>query len=565
MVVYYLYKVSEKLTDYRYPIKEGDICMLYDGDAVKTIYVDSETETDSIWRDFKFIDSKSLKSYHLPKTDSVLCAPVGDKHAIGDTALLTQLIQECKGEWLLDFLNETSAVLSGFVDYWDLMVLRRLTGDDDIEIAYGDEEALSAFIDEPDEDDEDEELEDEYEEEYTDVDILPKSYDIKWFCLSALSCIEGLMDKRSYQILHDTLQGDSRSDIASRFHLTQERIRQIVVKATKQAKELLIEQRQSLEEAKAENAKLRVQMNLLREDMSKLKALLPHEVSSNNDHVDDDINADLTELLETPLTGIKVSVRATNILSTMGVTKFANIPQIDSSMTLLSARNIGRKTVHEISQLLEDFHLTFGLSLTEVVVALNKNDWYAAKRKWMGGESKKIINDREIESSRNREENRIVKTEEATIVLTREVIETARTPNGGFTKSQLAALGVDWPAPDNWIQEKVGTMITPTQLEDFNRIEYVAKPLPQSCQEKGQNSYKSVASNSEDLRRMEAILQALTHFYVPATPHDIARAVSRSTWGDAIVREDTVDSYLKRLPEVEYVKWGKYILKNRHK
>jgi DNA-directed RNA polymerase subunit alpha len=165
MVVYYLNKVSEKLTDYRYPIKEGDICMLYDGDAVKTIYVDSETETDSIWRDFKFIDSKSLKSYHLPKTDSVLCAPVGDKHAIGDTALLTQLIQECKGEWLLDFLNETSAVLSGFVDYWDLMVLRRLTGDDDIEIAYGDEEALSAFIDKPDEDDEDEELEDEYEEE----------------------------------------------------------------------------------------------------------------------------------------------------------------------------------------------------------------------------------------------------------------------------------------------------------------------------------------------------------------------------------------------------------------
>ena len=54
----------------------------------------------------------------------------------------------------MDFLNETSAVLSGFVDYWDLMVLRRLTGDDDIEIAYGDEEASSAFIDEPDEDDE---------------------------------------------------------------------------------------------------------------------------------------------------------------------------------------------------------------------------------------------------------------------------------------------------------------------------------------------------------------------------------------------------------------------------
>ena len=249
----------------------------------------------------------------------------------------------------------------------------------------------------------------------------------------------------------------------------------------------------------------------------------------------------------------------------MGVTKFADIPQIDSSMTLSNARNSGRKTVHEISQLLEDFHLTYGLSLTEVVVALNENDWYAAKRKWMRGESKKSITDSETEGCGNRKENRIVKAEEATIVLTREIVETARTPNGGFTKSQLAALGVDWPAPDNWIQEKVGTMITPTQLEDFNRIEYVAKPLPQSYQEKGQNSYKSVASNSEDLRRMEAILQALSHFYVPATPHDIARAISRSAWGDEIVREDTIDSYLKRLPEVKYVKWGKYILKNRYK
>lgn len=384
MVVYYLNKVSERLADYRYPIKEGDICMLYDGDAVKTIYVDSETETDSIWRDFKFIDSKSLKSYHLPKTDSVLCAPVGDKHAIGDTALLTQLIQECKGEWLLDFLNETSAVLSGFVDYWDLMVLRRLTGDDDIEIAYGDEEALSAFIDEPNEDDEDEELEDEYEEEYTDVDILPKSYDIKWFCLSALSCIEGLMDKRSYQILHDTLQGDSRSDIASRFHLTQERIRQIVVKATKQAKELLIEQRQSLEEAKAENAKLRVQMNLLREDLEGLKKLVPQNVFIYKSE-EGNINAELTELLETPLKDINLPVRATNILLFMKVSKFADIPQIESSMKLLKVRNSGRKTLLDVSHFLEDFHLTFGMSLTEIVDVLKKTDWHDAKRKWIGG------------------------------------------------------------------------------------------------------------------------------------------------------------------------------------
>ena len=39
MVVYYIKKESESLADYRYPIKEGDICMLYDGEVIKTVYI----------------------------------------------------------------------------------------------------------------------------------------------------------------------------------------------------------------------------------------------------------------------------------------------------------------------------------------------------------------------------------------------------------------------------------------------------------------------------------------------------------------------------------------------
>lgn len=50
----------------------------------------------------------------------------------------------------------------------------------------------------------------------------------------------------------------------------------------------------------------------------------------------------------------------------------------------------------------------------------------------------------------------------------------------------------------------------------------------------------------------------------PATPRDIARTISRSAWGYDVVHEDTVDSYLKRLPEVEYVQWGKYLLKSKN-
>lgn len=379
MVVYYLNKVSERLADYRYPIKEGDICMLYDGEKVKTIYVDNETEVDSIWRDFKFIDSKSLKSYHLPKTDCVICAPIGDKRAIGNTRLLTQLIQECKGEWLLDFLTETSAVLSGFVDYWDLMVLRRLIGEDDIEIEYGDEKALTAFIGKLDEND----IVKVDDDEYADVDTFSPKNDIKWFCLSALSCIKNEMDERCYQILYDTLKGDSKSEIASKFHLTQERIRQIVAKATEQANEVIIAQHKSFEETKAENTKLKAQIDLLKENIANLKDKLPRDDNTEQKSVDENISSELAELLETPIANIALSLRATKTLMYMGIKKFAEIPRIESEVSILNVRNSGRKTVHDILQMLDDFHLSLGMSFANILDILKINDWHSAKRKWI--------------------------------------------------------------------------------------------------------------------------------------------------------------------------------------
>ena len=642
MVVYYIKKEGEKLADYRYPIKEGDICMLYDGEVIKTVYIDSELDPSSIWRDFKFIDTKSLKSYQFPTSDSILCAPIGDKHAIGDSILLTQLIKECKGEWLLDFLNETSAVLSGFVGYWDLKILKRFTGDDDIEIVYEKYEALSAFLEMSEEVDEYDD-----EEDFDEEDLLPKNNDIKWFCLSALACIEGQMDKRSYQILYDTLNGVSRRELASQFNLTQERIRQIVVKATKQAKEIFIEQRKSLEQIKVENTKLNVQLNLLREDIISLKSKLSKEVLTHQKINDADLDEELLDLLETPIKDLQLSARATNILLYMKVYKFVDIPQIESQMKLSKERNSGQKTVHEVSQLLNYFHLTFGMTYTEVVNVLKTNEWHVAKRRWLRvnnnndngnyntgvtlrenvsggnlsnsmldsgdkrigsivklfpshekgeivsvrldekGEKKlvvktndgkmRVIDDhpylfeifkRKVHSEininkRNQERNAQITPNKPSIVLTREIIEAARTPNGGFTKNQLAAIGIEWPPSQTWIEEKVGTLISPTQLEAFNRIEYVAKTTHGFNHSTGSKTYKDVAFNSDDCRKMEAILQAMAHFDTPATPRDIARTISRSAWGDDVIREGTVDSILKRIPEVEYIKWGKYILKSR--
>ena len=487
-----------------------------------------------------------------------------------------------------------------------------------------------------------------------DSDLLPKSNDVKWFCLSALACLEGQLDKRSYEILNDMLKGNSRSEIADRHHLTQERIRQITMKAIKQAKELLIEQRKSIEETKVENAQLNAQLKLLQEEIVRLKTLIPKDAITSLGNENEELTTELILLLETPIIDIALPARATNILLYMGVQKFSDIPQIDSSMRLLEERNSGKKTVYDISRMLENFHLTFGMSYTEIVNTLKDRDWRTAKRKWIRetGRTKSIINQNDNDNNdkkpsignvsngtftngtQDKGDNRIgyivklfpsqqvgeivnvsvdgkgikkllVRTNEgtimaiddipylyeilkrdahskinantenqkgaeeetqenATIELTKDIIESARTPNGGFTKSQLAAIGIDWPPSRDWIEEVVGTKITPTQLEAFNHIEYV-NPSSEIYKVKGSKTYKDVASSLADRKKMEAILQAMTHFYTPATPHDIARTISRSAWGGEVVREETVDTFLKLLPEVEYIKWGKYILKSRNK
>ena len=136
MVVYYINKVNDNLRAYSFPFKEGDICMLHEGNIVKTVYIDSEVEDNSIFRDFRYVDTKSLRGYHFPNIDTILCAPYGRSKAKGDKALVLLLMTDCNGEWLTDFLNDTKAIIEGARDYWDLTVLRRLTRDENIDIVF---------------------------------------------------------------------------------------------------------------------------------------------------------------------------------------------------------------------------------------------------------------------------------------------------------------------------------------------------------------------------------------------------------------------------------------------
>ena len=149
------------------------------------------------------------------------------------------------------------------------------------------------------------------------------------------------------------------------------------------------------------------------------------------------------------------------------------------------------------------------------------------------------------------------------ITLTHGLIEKARTPNGGFTKSQLAAIGIGWPPPEDWIEKKVGTKITKEQLEVFNKIEYTRQSTKLRISKISDSTYKNVTKNTVERQQMIAILQVMLRFEVPATVYDIARTISRSSWGENTLNLQVVESLLKRLPEVALVNNNKYILKSR--
>lgn len=148
------------------------------------------------------------------------------------------------------------------------------------------------------------------------------------------------------------------------------------------------------------------------------------------------------------------------------------------------------------------------------------------------------------------------------IELTREIIEAARTPNGGFTKKQLAAIGISWPAPKDWIERKIGTFISHKQLENFNHIEYVVQKSLKTYSSHSAPSGKK-AKNRQELRRTLAILRAITHFENPTTIRNIARTISRTDWGGSVLESD-VEVLIKCIPEILNVGNGTYILKEKY-
>lgn len=82
------------------------------------------------------------------------------------------------------------------------------------------------------------------------------------------------------------------------------------------------------------------------------------------------------------------------------------------------------------------------------------------------------------------------------MVVTKVWIMANRTPRGAWTKSQIQALGIDWPARRGWIEDVAGTEISEENKLIFELKEPVKKMLPADL---ARSAYSSVRSRIKDL------------------------------------------------------------------
>lgn len=65
-----------------------------------------------------------------------------------------------------------------------------------------------------------------------------------------------------------------------------------------------------------------------------------------------------------------------------------------------------------------------------------------------------------------------------TAVITEELIESGKSERGGWTKAQLAILGVSWPPESGWKRKVIGAIIPQSEALRFVELRNTAtKPI----------------------------------------------------------------------------------------
>ena len=168
------------------------------------------------------------------------------------------------------------------------------------------------------------------------------------------------LDQRSTDVVGMLIEGYSLNDIASEYDLTRERVRQILFSASRK-----LAGTRNLCEIDEENKKLKDEVSELKDKLAaainKINALSIDKGCSTITY-EPDLVIRLVPILRKRLVDCDISVRALNATKYLGVD---TVGALASSLKadLLNARNFGKKSLAELTDLLYSFGLDFGMDV----------------------------------------------------------------------------------------------------------------------------------------------------------------------------------------------------------
>lgn len=215
---------------------------------------------------------------------------------------------------------------------------------------------------------------------------------LQYFCGSIFLYYQDVLTDREIFVCKLLIKGHSLQGVSKLLGLSAELVRTIYFKAIKKVRKAFQNSIDEMAKFKDENIKLQhrnliLENELLSEQsLASVKSILNQEESLCR-------NAQL--LLTTSLSELPLPPRVKNVLNTINVTTFSEIPQLSQDLLLL-VRNCGKKTINDLQVYLRKYNLELGLKYDDVIkriAKLNDEDITA--------ESNKVITSVSIEKELN--------------------------------------------------------------------------------------------------------------------------------------------------------------------
>lgn len=201
-----------------------------------------------------------------------------------------------------------------------------------------------------------------------ELDIVTLNKFATRFCAHIISNFQERLNDREMFICEQLTKGKSMKSISYELDLTIERVRQIYEKCIRKIHKAFQEFVDEREAIRNENRVLKHRNALLE------KELLYSESLKNVDNIlklEDSLCLGARKLLRSPLVDLDLPVRAINVLHSMKIKYFSEIPQLTVE-DLLRVHSCGRKTIKDLQVYLSHFSLMLGLTYGEIVSRLAK-------------------------------------------------------------------------------------------------------------------------------------------------------------------------------------------------